>query len=339
MKILPVILSGGHGTRLWPLSQPHRPKQLLDLTGAGAMIALTALRVADPSLFAPPMLIAGADHAAAARDALQAAGVTPGTILIEPARRNTAAAIALAALAASPEQLLLVMPSDHLVAEPAALIVAVERAVRTAEEGWIVTFSVRPDRAETGYGYIARGAGLEEGVHRIARFVEKPDAATAQAYVAAGDMDWNAGIFLFRSSAMLAALDQHAPDIIGGVRASLEPDGLIDADRFAAVRAESIDKAVLEQTDCAAVVPVSMGWTDLGSWDSLYAVLPHDADGNAVAGTGVAIDSSGCLIRATTKPLVAIGMCDHILVETEEAILVLPRGLGHRVGEAISKHK
>jgi len=319
-RVTPVILSGGAGTRLWPLSRRASPKQMLDLTGGGSMLALTAERVADAELFAAPMVVAGAEQAEAIGEEV------PGARLItEPAARNTAPAIALAALAANGDDVLLVLPSDHLIADVRGFQDAVRRGLPLAQDGWIVTFGMKAERAETGYGYIERGAALADGVFAAARFVEKPDAASAQGFVAGGRHDWNAGIFLMRAGTYLDALEAHAPQIFESVTRGA----------FAASPAQSIDYAVMEKADKVAVVPAAIGWSDIGSFSALHAVSDKDEDGNAVAGPALAIDARGCLIRSEGPLIAAIGVEDLAIVATRDAVLVVPRSQSQRVREAV----
>ena len=335
--IIPVILSGGAGTRLWPLSRPQRPKQLLALIGEATMLEDTARRVADPALFAPAIVVASAAHA----DEVEAQVERLGTLILEPEPRNTAPAITIASLIASPDDLLLVLPSDHLIADEAAFRAAVEAAVPAANEGWLVTFGIKPERPETGYGYIMRGDPISPGVHRVESFVEKPDAATAAAYIADGRYDWNGGIFLFRAGIYLGALSVHAPEILAAAQAAMAEAGKErrrihpNAGHFRASPAQSIDYAVMEKAERVAVVPVAMGWSDVGSWDALYEVAAKDADGNAAAGDLVSIGSSGCLIRSDGPVVAAIGVEDLVIVATGDAILVVPRGQSQRVREAV----
>jgi mannose-1-phosphate guanylyltransferase/mannose-1-phosphate guanylyltransferase/mannose-6-phosphate isomerase len=314
--IRPVILSGGAGTRLWPLSRADRPKQFLALAGDVSLLKATARRAA---AWGAPIVVAGREQALAVR-----AEVPDARLVLEPCARGTAAAIALAALAAAEGELLLVMPSDHHIEDEAAFRAAVATAVALARDGWLVTFGIAPDRAETGYGYIRRGEPLAAGAYRAARFAEKPDRATAEAWLAEGGWDWNAGIFLFAREALLGALSEHAPEVL----AAVEGD-------FAAAPNASIDKAVMEKAAKVAIVPATMGWSDIGSWEALHALGPLDGDGNLLTGDVVAPDSRGCLVRSEGPVVVALGVEDLVIVATERAVLVVPRGESQRVREAI----
>jgi mannose-1-phosphate guanylyltransferase len=333
--ITPVILSGGSGTRLWPLSRRSRPKQMLALTGEETMLRLTVARVADRRRFGPPLVIAAANQADAIAEQLG----KDVQLLLEPVARNTAPAVALAALAAaSSDQLLLVMPSDHLISDPSAFIAAVESGIPAAERGMLVTFGVHPTRPETGYGYIRRGDQIGAGVYSAAGFVEKPDAARAAALVVDGGYDWNAGIFLFSAGAYLKALSDYAPDIAAATALAMEKasNGAPDAALFSVVRAESVDRAVMERASNVAVVPVEVGWSDVGSWDALYELGAKDADGNAVSGPVDCVAGSGNLIRSDGPRVVAVGVENLIIVATADGVLVVPRGTGQSVGEAVA---
>lgn len=343
-RITPVILSGGAGTRLWPMSRIARPKQLLALTGAETMLQMTAMRTRDAALFGHPIVVANALHADEIEAQLGAVGLAP-ILILEPSARNTAPAIALAALHADADDLLLIVPSDHLIADTGAFHAAVEKALPFAVEDWLVTFGMHAERPETGYGYIQRGEALAPGVDRARRFVEKPDLATAQSYCADGGYSWNGGIFLFRAGACLAALEAFAPDILGAARAAMDGAAQAgsrvhpDAARFRASPAQSIDYAVMEKADRVAVVPVAMGWSDVGSWDALYEVADKDADGNAVAGEALAIRSADCLIRSDGPLIAAIGVKDLVIIATGKAVLVVPRGESQSVREAVDALK
>ncbi|MGZ8328119.1 MAG: mannose-1-phosphate guanylyltransferase [Allosphingosinicella sp.] len=314
--IRPVILSGGAGTRLWPLSRAGRPKQFLALAGEESLLKATARRAA---AWGAPIVVAAREQALAVR-----AEVPDARLVLEPCARGTAAAVALAALAAGDGELLLVMPSDHHIDDETAFRTAVATAAPLARDGWLVTFGIAPDRAETGYGYIRRGERLADGAWRAARFAEKPDRATAEGWIAEGGWDWNAGIFLFARETLLAALRQHAPEVLAEVE-----------DDFAAAPSASIDKALMEKADKVAVVPAAMGWSDIGSWEALHALGPLDGDGNLLSGDVVAPDSRNCLVRTDGPVVVALGVEDLVIVATERAVLVVPRGETQRVREAI----
>ena len=317
MKLRPVILSGGAGTRLWPLSRAGRPKQFLALTGEESLLKATAQRAA---AWGRPIVVAGADQSE-----LVSGELPDAELVAEPCARGTAAAIALAALAAGEDELLLVLPSDHHIEDEDAFRAAVEAAVPFAAGGWLVTFGIEAARPETGYGYIQRGEAIGGGAYRVACFSEKPDRATAEARLAEGGWAWNAGIFLFARNALLQSLSTHAPDILAAV----------ERGDFAAAPAASIDTAVMEKATEVAVVPVAMGWSDIGSWEALHALGPLNPDGNLLTGDVVAPGSRNCLVRSDGPVIVALGVEDLVIVATERAVLVVPRGESQRVKEAI----
>jgi mannose-1-phosphate guanylyltransferase/mannose-1-phosphate guanylyltransferase/mannose-6-phosphate isomerase len=264
-------------------------------------------------------VVAALDQAPAVRSE-----VADARLVLEPCARGTAAAVALAALAAEPGELLLVMPSDHHIEDEAAFRAAVAVAAPLAAQGWLVTFGIEPDRAETGYGYIKRGGDLADGAFQVDRFAEKPDRPTAQAWLAEGGWSWNAGIFLFEREALLDAFRLHAPSVLTAVQGDFESGP-----------SASIDTAVMEKAEKVAVVPTAMGWTDIGSWEALHALGPVDADGNLLTGDVVAPDSRNCLVRSDGPVVVALGVEDLVIVATERAVLVVPRGATQRVREAI----
>lgn len=343
--ITPVILSGGAGTRLWPLSRAARPKQLLALTGDLTMLQMTASRTVGKGSFGSPIVVASARHSDEVERQLGEVGAEPATLLLEPSGRNTAPAIALAALVAPADAILLVMPSDHLIRDVQAFAAAIQVALPVAEQGWLVTFGIAPDRAETGYGYIRQGDALASGVRRVERFLEKPDAATAALFVVDGRHLWNGGIFLFRAGAFLDALDLHAPDVLAACRAALEAGSTQgarispDAEAFGASPSISIDYAVMEKAERVAVVPVSMGWSDIGSWDALHEVGEKDQDGNLLAGEAVALDSKNCLIRSAGPTVVTVGVQNLIVIADGDSVLIVPRGESQRVREAVDALK
>ena len=339
-NVTPVILSGGSGTRLWPLSRSGRPKQFLEFSGGGTMLELTLQRTGDPTKFTSAIVVGNAGHAELLASQC---GDKARCFILEPLARNTAPAIALAALEAAPDDLLLVSPSDHLIADVEAFHQAVATALPLAEDGWLVTFGIMPTGPETGYGYIRRGERLADGAYRVERFVEKPSADVAQAYLDEGGYSWNAGIFLFRADAYLAAMRDHAPDMLEAAQTAMDRaqrTGLLispEAEAFARSPSDSIDYAVMERADKVAVVPVDMGWSDIGSWDALYDILDKDADGNAHVGDVASIGSSGCLIRSEGPVVTVAGVQDLIVIATGDAVMILPRGSSQQT-KAIVEH-
>jgi mannose-1-phosphate guanylyltransferase/mannose-1-phosphate guanylyltransferase/mannose-6-phosphate isomerase len=344
MTIVPVILSGGSGTRLWPMSRPEMPKQLLALTAEETMLQLTAKR-AHGEAFAAPIVVANARHADHIDEQLHAIGAAPQAVILEPVARNTAPAIALAALAAKGEEALLVMPSDHVIADVEAFHAAIEAAMPLVADGWLVTFGITPDAPETGYGWIKVGEPLAQGVHRVARFVEKPIRERAEEMLASGDHAWNGGIFLFRADIFLGALAAHAPGMLTATQdamskawregARIYPDG----EAFGASPSDSIDYAVMERAERVAVVPVAMGWSDVGSWDALHAISEGDERGNVHRGDVLAIETENCLIRSDGVRIAAVGVSDLIVVASGNDVLILPRGRSQEVKKLIEAMK
>jgi mannose-1-phosphate guanylyltransferase/mannose-6-phosphate isomerase len=347
--LIPLILSGGSGTRLWPVSRKNLPKQFLSLVGHGTLFQQTVARTRQLPGVAAPIVVASEDHRFLAAEQLREAGIQGGTVVLEPAARNTAPAIALGALEAlkrDADALLLVLPADHLIADTAAFTDAVERALPAASDGWLVTFGIRPDRAETGFGYIRRGDSIGEGTYRVARFVEKPDLATAESYLADGGYDWNSGMFLFKAARYLEELGQHQPAMLAAVRAAHAQAASdldfvrVDKDAFAKVPEDSIDYAVMEKTSRAAVIPTACGWSDIGSWSALWLAGERDADGNLREGDTLAVDTRGCLLRSHDRHLVAtVGVDDLVVVTTPDATLVARRDAAQDVKKIVEQLK
>jgi mannose-1-phosphate guanylyltransferase / mannose-6-phosphate isomerase len=345
--LVPLILSGGSGTRLWPLSRRLHPKQLLPLTGAATMLQQTVARVDGLSERAAPMVVCNEDHAALVDAQLRQAGAPAQAIVLEPVGRNTAPAVAVAALlvlhgaAAGDDPLLLVLPADHVVLDPAAFRAAVERGRPHAEAGKLVTFGIVPDSPHTGYGYIR--AAQPGQVSAVERFVEKPDRATAEGYLAEGGYYWNSGMFLMAARTYLAELRQHRPAMVEACERALadaQRDGVVvhlHADAFAACPADSIDYAVMEKTTRAMVVPMDAGWSDVGSWAAVHEASERDAAGNSRVGDVLAIDCEGSHLHARHRLLAAVGVRDLVVVETEDAVLVVPQGRSQDVKKVVEQ--
>ncbi|HFK2883464.1 mannose-1-phosphate guanylyltransferase/mannose-6-phosphate isomerase [Stenotrophomonas maltophilia] len=325
--IVPVILSGGSGTRLWPLSREAYPKQFLPLVGDDTMLQATWKRVASIA-GAAPIVVANQEHRFMAAEQLRECKVLPQALILEPVGRNTAPAIAIAALqglANGDDALLLVLPSDHVVRNEAAFHAAVKQAALAAESGKLVTFGIVPTAPETGYGYIKAAAG--EGVRAVDRFVEKPDLATAEQYVASGEYFWNSGMFLFKASRYLKELEALQPAILAACRQALDKAARdsdfirLDAEAFAASPNDSIDYAVMEKTADAAVVPLDAEWNDVGSWSALWEVSDKDADGNACHGDVIALDCKDSYAYGN-RLIAMVGLQDIVIVETDDAVFV-----------------
>lgn len=330
MHIVPVILSGGSGTRLWPLSRAVLPKQLLPLVGENTMLQETLLRLSTWAEIANPIVVCGNDHRFLVAEQLRAIGMTPEAIVLEPLARNTAPAIAAAAnLLQQKEVLMLVLPADHVITDVAAFESAVRLAAQAAQTGKLVTFGIQPDHPETGYGYIEAGHPAElGGCFEVARFVEKPDAVTAQAYLDTGRFYWNSGMFLFQPQVYLSELAKFVPEMVQSVAEAVDKSYhdldfvRLDETAFAAAPSDSIDYAVMEKTQLAMVVPASMGWNDVGSWTALKDVQPLDAFGNAVRGDVYLNQVKNTLVRSESRLVAAIGVEDLLIVETADAVLV-----------------
>ena len=346
--IHPVILSGGSGTRLWPMSRTLYPKQLLSLLGQDSLLQQTVRRVADRQGFAAPLLVANEEHRFIIAEQLREIAAVPRALLLEPFGRNTAPAACIAALAlteAEPEPLMLLMPSDHTIGEPAAFADAVERAATAARAGALVSFGITPQRAETGYGYIQRGSELDgaKGVFAVAEFVEKPGPEQAQAYVASSEHSWNSGIFLFPARVYLDELERLRPDMVAACRNALataqrDSDFVrLGREAFAGCDSDSIDYAVMEHTRRAAVVPVSMGWSDVGSWDALWEMGDKDQHGNSIEGNVVAEDARNCYLRSEAGLVAAIGIEDLVVVSTADAVMVAPRNRTQDVKKLVAR--
>ncbi len=331
-QIVPVILSGGAGTRLWPLSRELYPKQLLPLLSEHSLLQETARRASGP-LFAPPLIVCNDEHRFIIAEQLRQLDIKPQAIVLEPAARNTAPAVAAAAKMLAAEKrdtLMLVLPSDHAIADVGAFHKAVETAAAAARAGRLVTFGITPEHPETGYGYIRRGAALGgvAGAYAIERFVEKPDLETAQGYVADGAWSWNSGMFLFPARLLLDELMRFEPamveavaDAVGRANQDLEFVRLAK-DSFSRAPAKSVDYAVMEKTERAAVVPATLGWSDVGAWSALWDIGDKDQSGNVVVGDVIAHETTNSYLRSERVLLATLGIADAVVVATSDVVLV-----------------
>ena len=337
----PVVLSGGAGTRLWPLSRTLYPKQLLPLVSARTMVQETVQRVTGKR-FAPPLVVCNEEHRFIIAEQLRELEIAPSAMVLEPVGRNTAPAAAVAALLLAEhdaDAVMLLLPSDHVIKDVAGFHAAVETGLAASGHGALVAFAVPPRGPETGYGYIRRGAPYEgiDGCFRVARFVEKPDLETARQYVRAGDYDWNSGIFLFPVGRYLEELERLQPEMLESCRAAVAgaADDLdflrLEAEAFTGIEPLSIDYAVMEHTDNAVVVPVDMGWCDVGSWSALWEIGTKDADGNVTLGDVIAHGTRGSYIRSDGRLVAALGLDKVVVVVTDDAVLVVPRDMAQNV--------
>lgn len=345
-RIHPVILCGGAGTRLWPASREALPKQFLKLVGERSTFQETCLRVGDPSLFERPVVVANRDYRFLVREQLEEIGVD-AEIVLESARRDSAPAAAAAAnliAGRKPNALVLILAADHVVSETENFVAACRRAAAAARAGYIVTFGVQPDHAATGYGYIRPGEPLAgaEGAHAVAAFVEKPDAATAARYVKDGYL-WNSGNFLFRADVFLEEYRAFAPASAEAAARAVEKATrdlgfiLLDPEAFTAAEKQSIDYAVMEKTQRAAVLPVSFGWSDLGGWNAVWALSPRDQEGNATRGAVVMVGARDNLVVSGTKVAALVGVDNLVVVIEEDAVLIASRERTEELREVVAR--
>jgi mannose-1-phosphate guanylyltransferase/mannose-6-phosphate isomerase len=346
--IHPVILSGGSGTRLWPMSRTLYPKQFLTLLGQDSLLQQAVRRVDSRAEFAPPLVVANEEHRFIIAEQLREISVVPRALLLEPVGRNTAPAACAAALMLSETEtdpLMLVMASDHAIADLGAFVAAVDRAAAAARAGALVCLGVTPERAETGYGYVRRGLALEgvNGVFAVGEFIEKPDVEHAQKYLTSGEYFWNSSIFMFPARLYLDELERLRPDMVAACRQALasaqrESDFTrLGKDAFSACAADSIDYAVMEHTRRAAVVPVTMGWSDVGCWDALWELAGKDQCGNSIAGNVMAEATRNCYLRSEAGLVAAIGIEDLVVVATDDAIMVAPRNRTQEVKTLVAR--
>ena len=337
LMIHPVILCGGSGTRLWPRSRAVLPKPFLALVGNGTLFEQTVARCSPEAGFAAPLVVTGSAHLVHVE--AQLAGQTDARVIVEPSARNTAAAIALAALRLPEDAVMLVCPSDHHIADSAAFQAAARAAAALANAGWLTAFGIEATGPETGFGYLQRGEPIGSEGFKVARFVEKPDLARAQQFLAEGTYAWNGGIFAFRAGTFLEELAKHRPSIAAQVRLAVErghEDGARfhpEAEAFAAIDGESVDYAVMENTARAALVPALMGWSDIGSWDALHTARGGDAHGNSVTGPAELVGCRNVLVESDGPRVSVIGLEDVVVVVDGNEVLVTTRAGAQRVGK------
>jgi mannose-1-phosphate guanylyltransferase/mannose-6-phosphate isomerase len=345
--IVPVLLCGGSGSRLWPLSREAYPKQFLSLLGRHTLFQQTALRFADRERFGTMVVVTNEDHRFIVAEQLRAIGIDDAIIVIEPVGRNTAPAAAAAALHVQehdPDALILLLPTDHVIANPDVMIAAVERGIQSAKGGHIVLFGIEPTTPATGYGYIRIGDLLTPGVHTAGGFIEKPDEETAAEYLASHKYVWNSGIFLAGVRCLLSEIERHAPAVIDAARGAL-----VDGDRdlmflrlglsFGHSPSISLDHAVMEHTDNAALVPMQCGWNDLGAWSALWDIGEKDEWGNVIAGEAVIENAQGCYLRGEGPLIAAVGIDDLIVIATDDVVLVTRRDHDQDVKSVVERLK
>lgn len=344
--MIPVILSGGSGTRLWPLSRGQYPKQFLPLVSENTMLQETVLRLNGLANLLPPLAVCNEDHRFMMAEQLREIGVKPAAIILEPIGKNTAPAVAVAALSAkSPEDVLLVLPADHVVADRAAFHAAIHAAEKLAKQNFLVTFGIVATTPETGYGYIKAGETRHGASFNVAAFVEKPDAQTARSYLASGDYFWNSGMFAFKAGRFLSELEKFNPEMLEACKQAFQAAKndmdfvRLDKDIFSTCPSDSIDYAVMEKTDAAVVIPLDAGWNDVGSWSALWDVTAKDQAGNAIKGDVLTVDTHDSFIHSSGKLVALIGLRNLVVVETDDAVMVAAKDRVQDVKAIVDKLK
>jgi mannose-1-phosphate guanylyltransferase / mannose-6-phosphate isomerase len=351
-NIFPVILSGGSGTRLWPLSRAMYPKQFIPFNGqATSFLGATLKRLSADQGFQRPVILCNNDHRFLVKAELEQAKIETQSIILEPTARNTAPAIAVAAInaiALNPNAVIVVMPSDHNIASPEKFVDAVRRAAAVAATGKLVLFGIKPDGPHTGYGYIKSGSdidGFKGAAFQVDAFTEKPDAATAEKYLASGRYFWNSGIFVLHARTFIDEMKKHSPAIVAAAQAALDQSVIdlgfrrLDKSAFEQAPNISIDYAVMEKTKAAAMLPIDVGWNDVGSWSSLWDLAPRDANGNYTQGDALLEDTTNCYVRSDKSLVATIGVKDLIIVDTPDALLVADKSRSEDVSMIVKKLK
>jgi mannose-1-phosphate guanylyltransferase / mannose-6-phosphate isomerase len=334
-QIHPVVLAGGSGVRLWPLSRPWHPKPFARLAGTTSLLQATINRLASPRHFAPPLIICNRAHRFLVAEQLHQLDSKPKAIVLEPTPKNTAAAACTAALLvgkSDPDALMMLAPSDHVILDRQGFLAAIELAAQAAADGWIVTFGAHPEQPETGYGYIQQGESLDgSGCFRITRFVEKPDLETARTYLSSGQYVWNSGMFLAQAGTLIEEFERHEPAILQACRRALDAatadeDFLrLDATAFKEQPRLAFDRAIMERTNRGAVVRIDIGWSDVGSWEALYQMSDKDENGNVLIGSVIALHSRNSYLHSDSLPVAVLGLDGVAVVATADAILVCER--------------
>lgn len=345
--IVPVIMSGGAGTRLWPMSRQAAPKQLHAVFGQNTLLQETAIRVPTDAGFTNPIVICAAAHTSQVQQQLSAIGVTTAQIIAEPCPKNTAPCAAIAAMAVKKkfgaDALVLLLAADHIIADPVKFRSTVHNAAKTAIDGRIVTFGPKPTSPETGYGYLLAGSNITDQVCKLDKFVEKPDIKTAKSYLQDGRYLWNSGMFLFKAQTMLDEVCNHRPRIHQATTDAWNQsriiDGylLLDETAFAACLSESIDNAVMENTNLGAVIALDAGWSDIGSWTAIYELSQKDGQNNASTGSVIHLDTDNCLFRSDGIRIAAIGVSNLAVIATKDAVLILPLDQSQKVKDIVEQ--
>ncbi len=340
----PVILSGGSGTRLWPLSRGQYPKQFLPLVTDHTMVQETMLRLSGLSGLKNPIAVCNEDHRFMMAEQLWEIGVKPSAIILEPVGKNTAPAVALAALtAASEDEVLLVLPADHVITDIGSFHAGIRQAEELAQQGYLVTFGIVPTHPETGYGYIMKDSEPLGNAHKVAAFVEKPDLVAAKNYLKSGDYLWNSGMFAFTAGNFLKELEKYNPQMLSACKQALNSAKTdldfirLDKVIFSACPADSIDYAVMEKTEKAAVIPLDAGWNDVGSWSALWDVTEKDDSGNAISGDVMTLDTKNSYVYSENKLVTLIGVDNLIVIETKDAVMIAPKDRVQEVKQIVDQ--